>query len=58
MDEIFAEMIDRRIQDHFGTSYQQEATMLKETRAILNKFFKPFNRQLADLLQDKKFLFE
>ncbi|XP_064628853.1 carbohydrate sulfotransferase 15-like [Lineus longissimus] len=32
--------------------------MLKETRSLLNDFFRPFNEALVDLLGDEKFLFE
>ena len=33
-------------------------TMLDETKLLLKNFFKPFNRKLASLLQDKRFLWD
>jgi N-acetylgalactosamine 4-sulfate 6-O-sulfotransferase len=32
--------------------------MLNETRRLLNEFYEPYNRELADMLDDDKFLWE
>lgn len=32
--------------------------MMESTRVLLNKFFEPFNKELATLLQDDRFLWK
>ncbi len=38
--------------------YKSYAPMLPETRTILDQFYAPYNRQLARLLGDDRFLFQ
>jgi len=36
----------------------REKPVLPETVQLLDQFFKPFNAELADMLEDEKWLFE
>ena len=41
-----------------GKGPKQSFRMLPETKKLLDEFYRPFNKQLADLLKDGKFMFE
>ena len=38
--------------------HDQSTALLDETKLLLNKFFQPYNRKLANLLQDNRFLWD
>lgn len=39
-----------------GSQYDFVGKMLPKTRSILENFYKPYNKQLADILDDDRFL--
>ena len=38
-------------------AYKPYPKMLNETRVILDDFYRPYNQDLADMLQDNRFLY-
>ena len=42
--------------DQYNTQYR--STMLSKTRDLLDKYFRPLNHKLADLVNDVRFRFE
>ena len=46
--------VDERKQYYQSRAYHK---MLPETKELLDKFYAPYNRRLADMLCDRRFLF-
>ena len=57
-DEETAEIIDHPNYNERKESDRELGGMLTETRDILQKFYRPFNEELASILEDKRFLWK
>ena len=43
---------------HLNKAKRKPQKMLAETQILLKKFYRPYNEKLADLLGDKKYLWQ
>ena len=57
-EEETAEIIDHPNYNERKESDRELGGMLTETREILQKFYRPFNEELASILGDKIFLWK
>ena len=48
-------MLKRSLNIHINVSRKNSLHMLPETRQVLEKFYRPYNERLANLLQDERF---
>ncbi|XP_071113510.1 carbohydrate sulfotransferase 15-like isoform X1 [Haliotis cracherodii] len=52
------DVISNAKRKHVTQSKKNKGPMMESTRVLLNKFFEPFNKELATLLQDDRFLWK
>ena len=57
MNDNMREVIADSKVSNFGRRKNEHGPMLPETRRILLEFYKPYNKILADILKDPKFLY-
>ena len=53
-EKIIGAMVERPVVNR-GQRSRQLGPMLNETREILNEFYRPFNKRLAEMLKDEKY---
>jgi hypothetical protein len=52
-EEVWAKMLEQKARNSQKEKYQP---MLAETRALLEAFYKPYNKQLMKILADRRWL--